>query len=130
MARPIKNAPDKSVIEKAISALNNLTPPPKKTIKDVLEAHKSEIMAALDRGNKVPQIAKCLSDNGLKTSRETLRQLVETWTRKPTKKVETTPRKKRIHAPNAETREQETAPAVEQKQNFDDKQSAYDNDEI
>lgn len=136
MARPSKNVPDKSVIEKAIAALNNLIPPPKPTIKDVLEEHKSEIMAALERGNKVPQIAKCLSDNGLKTSRETLRQLVELWTQEVGKSV---PKKKRVTTAKKEHPAEEGSQEIKQKNTaenkpvaapFEDKRAAYDNTDI
>ena len=134
MARQSMEAPPQKVIDKAISALNSLVPPPKTTIKDVLESHKKEILAALERGNKVHIIAKCLTENGLKTSRETLRQLVEMWTNEPTNKMETQPKKKRVSAPAsapaADIKEPEKVTTVEHKQNFEDKKAAYDNDDI
>lgn len=135
MGRPSKNVPDKSVIEKAIAVLNNLIPPQKTTIKDVLEEHKSEIMAAIERGNKVPQIAKCLTDNGLKTSRETLRQLVELWTQEVGKAV---PKKKRVTTKKNEHTVEKAVPKIKPKNatentpaaTFDDKRDAYDNTDI
>lgn len=66
-------------IQRLFLDLAKLEPPKKPTVKEVLESYKSNIEAAIKRGNSLRDIAKFLTDGGMKVSHETLRKLAEEW---------------------------------------------------
>lgn len=66
-------------IQRLFLDLAKLEPPKKPTMKEVLETHKGNIETALKRGNSLRDVAKFLTDGGLKVSHETLRKLAEEW---------------------------------------------------
>lgn len=66
-------------VKEIFQGLKSLMPPKKPTLSEILDDNKAVIVAAINKGNSLRDIAKYLSDSGLKTSHETLRKTVEKW---------------------------------------------------
>lgn len=66
-------------IQRLFLDLTKLEPPKKPTLPEVLETYKGSIETAIKRGNSLRDVAKFLTDGGLKVSHETLRKLAAEW---------------------------------------------------
>lgn len=70
---------DEDQVQRLFLDLTKLEPPKKPTLPEVLETYKGSIETAIKRGNSFRDIAKFLTDGGIKVSHETLRKMAEEW---------------------------------------------------
>lgn len=120
-------------IEKARAMLASMQPVNEK--RDFLEAVKTEIIEAIDRGNSVRQIHRQLKEAGFNGSLMLLNNVVQEW--KPKGKRTSKPVKTKTvlgtTEPKTEKTEAEPAAPVQSKAasgGFADKARAYDDDKI